>query len=88
MGNESLEFIRILAYVFGISGLITIGVILKKIQILTNTIALYFAMWAILLMVQITNPDQYREISNLVSTPSLVIMVLSIFLNLWIIRKE
>lgn len=88
MSNEHLEFIRIFAYLGGVTGLLYLGVIVRQATLTLHTLAAYFGMWGSLLVVQINHPDVYRQVANYISTPSLVIMVLLIFYNLWLVRKD
>lgn len=82
------EFVRILLYPFGAYALLLLAVEHTALRPTLIATALYFATWMSLLFVQVANPEEYRYLSNLVSTPMLFIFVLSIFYNLYILRKK
>jgi predicted membrane protein len=86
--NEYYELARILAYPLGAGGLFYLATVFPKVRPTLYAITFYFLMWTALLFVQMLNTDDYRTIANIVSTPALVIIVLSIWFNIWTTRKE
>ena len=86
--NETLEFIRILLYFLGVYGLIHLGVTVKDTALSLYAVSLTLFVRGWLLFFQINSPDNYRELSNTVSTPSVVIAVVLIYINLWKIRRK
>jgi len=88
MSNEFYEFARIALYPFAAVGLIYLGVVVKKCRLALYAIAFQWILRGALLVVQVASPAEYREISNQVSTPTLFITIILIFLNLWHVRKD
>lgn len=86
--NHVLEVLRIFCYAVGALLLLHLAVVFPKLRIIFISFSLYFLMWFSLLFVQINDPDSYRVVANIVSTPGLAIVVLMIFVNLWKTRKE
>ena len=88
MNNETLEYIRIMSYVFAVAGLLYLGVVIRKATPALHAIASYFFMWGCLLVVQVTNPDNYRQIANVISTPAFILIVIFIYWNIWKVRRD
>lgn len=88
MSNTVLEFIRIGLYPLGAVGLLFLGHIHKEAKIALHSLAAYFLVWGFLLTEQVSHtPDEYRRLSNLLSTPVLVGIVFFVFLNILKSRK-
>ena len=86
--NEVYEYIRLLFYPIGAYALISLGQVIVKARWALFAAAGYFMMWAALLVVQATNPTEYREIANHVSTPGLVAVIVVVYLNIYSVRRD
>lgn len=83
-----LELIRIFAYPVGAVGILFMVSRFPKLHPTLLALAFYFMMWTGLLFVQLSHPEHYRAVSNAVSTPGLVFIVLAIWVNVFMLRKE
>lgn len=83
-----LEYTSILLYLFGVYGLLLLAVDSRSLRPTLISTALYFLIWMSLLFVQFKNPEEYRIITNIISTPTLLGFVISIYINLWLLRKS
>lgn len=83
-----LEFIRIFAYPVGAVGVLFLVSRFPKLHLTLLSTAFYFLMWTGLLFVQLLEPDSYRVVANAVSTPGLILIVASIWSNVFMLRKE
>lgn len=88
MLQEHYELMRMLSYPIGTGGLLYLAMMFPKLRIAFISISFYFMMWATLLIIQIDNPEGYRTIANIVSTPALALIVLMLWVNVWVVRKE
>jgi len=86
MDNEVYEFIRIIAYPLAAMGVIALSQRKYKTAAFYHATALYFLMWAGLLVVLHTYPDLYRPVSNFVSTPALLLINAVVWLDIYINR--
>lgn len=86
--NEFYEFVRILAYPVGATGLIYLSVMYPKVRLALYAVICWFLLWTCLLFVQVFDEENYRMISNNISTPTLVVIVVLIWGNIWVTRKE
>jgi len=85
--NEILEFARIMVYVLIVYGLILSGLSSKDFRLAFYGIAFHFSVRVFLLLSQINSPDTYRELNNMVSTPSSVIALFLLCINLYRLRR-
>lgn len=86
--NEFYEYIRIMLYPVGAVMLAHLAVVFPKLRLTLSSMAFYFLLWFGLLFVQQFNIEEYREVSNYISTPSLFMVVFFIFINFWQARRE
>ncbi len=82
------EYARIFLYTFGTYALLHLALIFPKLRLTLISFAAYFSMWGTLLIVQINHQEQYRHISNIVSTPALLLIVILIYANIYEARRE
>jgi hypothetical protein len=87
MSLDWYGFTRVMMYLFGGVGLFHLSIINRKERIAFIAIALQFLVRATLLFFQIVNVQDYITLNNWIATPSIVLTVLCIYVNLWMIRK-
>jgi len=88
MSNETFEFTRILIYILLAFLLFDLGIIVRAAQLSLFAIALQFITRGMLLFYQIVSPSTYRELNNFISTPSILLVLIAVFINLWILRRD
>lgn len=88
MTNDLYELFRVLVYPFGTAGLLYLSQLKARTPLSLRAGAVYFIMWAGLLVYLRIDPLGYRWISNLISTPVLFAVVAVIWLELWMLRRE
>ena len=88
MSNETLEFTRVMLYLFGAYGMLYAGVSVPALRLTAYAIAGYFLMWMGLLLYQSADALNYRVVSNYISTPGLAIIVMVIYVNLAFLRTK
>lgn len=82
------ELTRILVFLLGSYGTFTLGLNNKRLRLAFYGIAGQFAIRAFLLFFQFGDYDDYAMLNNYLSTPSVIIAVLLVYINLYILRKE
>jgi len=85
--SDFLEFSRILIYLFTSLMIFYMGVVIRPASMSFIAIASQFLIRSGLLIYQIKYPIEYRDINNLISTPSILLVGIFVFVNLWKIRK-
>lgn len=88
MSAPVFEFIRLMAYTFEAAGLVYMGIIIVRARSSFYALAAYSFMLGLMQVIRIVNYDIFRDVSNYVVTPSLLIVVILVFFNLWKIRKD
>lgn len=86
--NETLEFIRTFIYLFLSVFVLDMAIIVRPARLALTAISLQFFIRGWLLFYQVVNPLEYRELNNWISTPSIMLVLLCVAINLWIIRRD
>ena len=86
--NETFEFIRTFIYLFLAIFVFDLGIIVSDARISLFAISFQFLSRAILLFCQVVNPLGYRELNNWISTPAVILVLISVVVNLWILRRD
>ena len=86
--NETFELIRTIIFLVLALFVFDLGIIAKAARLSLFAISFQFFTRGLLLFYQVSNPAEYRELNNLISTPAILVVLISVLVNLWIIRRD
>lgn len=81
------EYIRIMLYITSGFLLLFTSVIESRMRLLYWAICTHFFILASLMIFRVVLATEVHDLANLISTPSMGVVISAIILNLWKIRK-